>query len=91
MKKEPKIMPYIIKEQRKRYDVVLDQMRPIMTKGDLEYCIFRLMKKYMSDKEEKYLTIHDCVYAAIHAGHEFERRYLDKREDAAMETNGDIE
>ena len=62
----------------------------IATKGELEFIIFWLMKQYMKGKEYRYSTLHDCVYACIHAGHEFERRYLDTRENEALKENGDI-
>lgn len=83
-------MPYIVKEKRDIYDQVLNQLRIIETKGDLEYCIFKLLKIYMTNKTVNYSNLHDTVYAAIHAGHEYERRYLDVRENQAMGKNGDI-
>jgi len=83
-------MPYIDKKLRAKYDVVLDQIPIIDTKGDLEYCIFKLMKKFMSSRESRYSNLHDVVYASAHCSDEFRRRYLDKREDQAIETNGDV-
>jgi hypothetical protein len=59
-------------------------------KGELEYCLFYTMLKYMLDKERNYSNYHDTTYAAYHCGHEFKRRFLDKREDFAMKKNGDI-
>lgn len=44
----------------------------------------------MRTKEFCYDNLHDTVYAAIHAGEEYKRRYLDPREDGAKERNGDI-
>ena len=84
-------MPYIDKSLRTKYDKVLDQMPDIDTKGDLEYCIFKLMKRFMKTREARYSTLHEVVYAAIHCGSEYQRRYLDKREDQAIEKNGDVE
>jgi len=83
-------MPYIKKEERKKFDEHLDKIDKIETKGELEYCIFKLMKKYMNSKEVRYATLHDCTYAAMHCADEFRRRNLDKREDEAMNQNGDI-
>jgi len=83
-------MPYIKQEDRVQYDEVLFRMGEIKTKGDLEYCIFSLMKKYMKTRESKYSNLHDCTYAAGHCCDEFRRRFLDKREDIAISTNGDI-
>ena len=83
-------MPYIKKELKKQYDIRLNRLPEINTKGELEYCIFKLMKKYMSTREPKYTNLHDTVYAAAHCADEFRRRYLDKREDQALEVNGDV-
>ena len=83
-------MPYIKNEDRAKYDKVLGQIDKIGTKGELEYCVFFLMKKYMSDKEARYSILHDCTYAATHCDDEFRRRYLDEREDVARQENGDV-
>lgn len=83
-------MPYIDPKLREKYDKVLKQMPDIDTKGDLEYCIFSLMKRFMQTREHRYSTLHEAVYCAIHCGDEFRRRYLDKREDQAIEKNGDV-
>lgn len=83
-------MPYIAQKLRPKYNVALDQIADIPTKGELEYCIYKLMMRFMKDKEKRYSNYHDMVYAAYHAGHEGKRRYLDKREDKAIEENGDI-
>ena len=83
-------MPYIKQELRKKYDEVIDEMPQIETKGDLEYCIFKLMKRYMAIREVKYSNYHDTVYATMHCADEYRRRYLDKREDDALNTNGDV-
>ena len=84
-------MPYIKQEDRERFDKHLDAIFRIATKGELEYCIFMLMKKYMVAKEWNYSNLHDASYAAHHCGDEFRRRFLDTREDHAMSENGDID
>lgn len=84
-------MPYIDLENRKDYDEILNQIAIIKSKGELEYCIFKLMKRYMADKEYRYSNLHDTVYASQHCADEFRRRYLDVRENRAKETNGDID
>lgn len=83
-------MPYVNKEEREQFDKILDQLPGLETKGQLEYCIFKLMKWYMTKREHRYSILHDVVYAAIHCGDEFRRRYLDKREDEALNKNGDV-
>jgi hypothetical protein len=84
-------MPYIDPNLRTKYDQVLNQMPDIDTKGDLEYCIFKLMKRFMKTREQRYSTLHEVCYCAHHCGDEYRRRYLDKREDEAIDKNGDVE
>lgn len=83
-------MPYIKGFDRVPYDKGLDVITEIKTKGDLEYCIFKLMKLYMKNKEMTYTELHNCTYAAMHCADEFRRRFLDSRENEAMSKNGDI-
>jgi hypothetical protein len=83
-------MPYINLTDRKKYDFALEEIEQIDSKGELEYIIFKLMMKYMSDKEYRYTILHDCTYAAQHCADEFRRRFLDVREDQAIKENGDI-
>jgi len=83
-------MPYIKQEDRMKFDEILDQMPIISVKGELEYCITKIIKKFMEDKEANYCNLHDAVYGTVHAGHEFERNHLDKREDFAKEKNGNV-
>ena len=84
-------MPYIKKEERKKYDSHFAVFPNIDTKGDLEYCVFKLMKIFMSTREFRYSTLHEVVYAVMHCADEYRRRYLDKREDEAREVNGDVD
>jgi len=83
-------MPYIKKEDRIKFDRILEQMPNCESKGELEYCIFYLMQNYMKTRDVKYSTLHDTVYASQHCADEFRRRFLDKREDNAREENGDV-
>ena len=84
-------MPYIKGEARVKFDELLDALPPFENKGELEYCIYKLMVMFMETREERYSTLHEAVYAAQHCADEFRRRRLDKREDAAREQNGDVE
>ncbi|RLG10716.1 hypothetical protein DRN73_07155 [Candidatus Pacearchaeota archaeon] len=83
-------MPYIKQNDRRKFDVVLNRIENIETKGELEYVIYKLMKIYMKNKAFKYSNLHDTVYAAAHCSDEFRRNYLDVRENQAKEINGDI-
>lgn len=84
-------MPYIDEELRPQYDEGLNKIPDIKTKGELEYCIFKLMRIFMRTRDERYTQLHDATYAAMHCADEFRRRFLDKREDVAREKNGDVE
>lgn len=83
-------MPYIKPEFRPQFDDVLDKLPEFSCKGDLEYCLFRLLLQFMSTRDRKYSTLHEAVYAASHVADEFRRRFLDVREDEAREANGDV-
>jgi len=83
-------MPYIKSEQRTKYMDGLTRLPTMATKGELEYCVFYLMRLYMTDKRMRYSTLHDCTYAVQHASDEFRRRFLDAREDDARRENGEI-
>ena len=86
-------MPYISEEDRNKYEefeILLNKLDQIHTKGDLEYLIFMLMRKYMATRDMRYTELHNCVYASMHCADEFRRRFLDKREDDAREKNGDV-
>jgi len=87
-------MPYINPNQREKYSIIKNAIKlstGIETKGDLEYLVFLLMKKFMKTRQFRYLDLHDVVYAVQHCADEFRRRFLDKREDEAREINGDID
>ena len=84
-------MPHISEERKQIYlDLKSEIIRTeILEKGDLEYIIYTLLKQYMSTREFRYGDLHEAVYGCIHAGEEFKRLYLDKREDQAISKNGE--
>jgi hypothetical protein len=86
------MMPYVDKNSRDRYKNIVEAIKatPIQTKGDLEYLIMALYREFMSTREARYSTLHDATYAIQHVADETRRRFLDKREDEAMKTNGDV-
>jgi len=94
-------MPYIKQKDRKRFDKIFDKFKNCKSfndfydkdmimkdKGELEYCVMKLMKIYMSERPANYCSLHSCVYAVQHCSDEFCRRFLDKREDEAINENG---
>lgn len=84
-------MPHINYNQREKYEKIISALKntQIETKGDLEYIVYNVIKQYMSTRGYRYSNLHDAVYGAIHAGEEFKRLYLDKREDEAISINGE--
>ena len=60
-------MPYIEQTDRFKYSGILMNLPNIKTKGDLEYCVYYLMLKFMNDKEERYsnLTYFNFLYSNI--------------------------
>jgi hypothetical protein len=85
-------MPYILPSDREKFKDILSSLKniPIKTKGELEFILFAILKEYMRERKVCYSELHDTVYACQHVAHEFERRFLDKREDEARQNNGDI-
>lgn len=85
-------MPYIDPMFRKKYrDIIFDLSNiSISSKGELEFVLFSILKLYMKDRKFCYSELHDTVYACQHVADEFRRRYLDIRENEALEKNGDI-
>jgi hypothetical protein len=83
-------MPYIKQQQRPQYDHVLDQIQLIGSKGELEYCVFKLMKIFMATRPQRFDPLHDVVYGVQHCADEYRTRFLDKRERKARKENGDI-
>jgi len=85
-------MPYIDSIQRQKFSSVLYDLSniKIISKGELEYLLFFILRMYMSDRKICYSELHDTVYACQHVADEFRRRFLDKREDEAIKNNGDI-
>ena len=83
-------MPHIKATDQEQYETLykLILSKPILTKGHLEFLIAKLCQRYIQDKNRTYTNLHDVVYACHHAGDEFRRLYLDKREDEAIRANG---
>lgn len=84
-------MPHISQIRRFIYRNLLEEIQKttIDNKGELEYLIYNLLKRFMSTRDKKYSTLHEAVYGGIHACEEYKRLYLDKREDKAMAENGE--
>lgn len=83
-------MPYINKKYRSDFDYHLENLPKFKNKGELEYCVFKLMMMHKDQNDYRYSDLHDCTYAVMHCADEFRRRFLDDREEKARIDNGDI-
>ena len=83
-------MPYIPEEERTKFNDMITATPSMKSKGELEYILYKTAITYMEDKVYNYTNMHDVVSAIQHVAHEFQRRYLDIREDQAIKENGDI-
>ncbi len=83
-------MPYITKNNRKKFEYYLNNFPEFEGKGELEYVVFSLMRRYMRERAHRYSILHDVVYAVQHCADEFRRRFLDERENEARKINGDV-
>ena len=92
-------MPYIDKEDRYKYDVLIHQIAALVpdehTKrpGEINYIISKLMKKiygYDIDRPLRYWAWNELRGAMENAISEIYRRYVGPYEDQAITKNGDI-
>jgi hypothetical protein len=79
-------MPYITKKERED----LLNGAPIQTAGQLNYCITKMIKDYLSNKKFNYQVINDVVGALDGAKVEFQRRVVAPYEDKKITENGDV-
>ena len=100
-------MPYIPVERRKLFDESIDNIVKHLgeiydgsygysfdekqAKGDLNYIIYSLVKRFTKSHGEGYFKISNMIGAVHDAEDELKRRLLHKYEDQAIEKNGDIE
>lgn len=84
-------MPYLPPEERALFDDALDGVPTIRSKGQLTYCVTRLMLRFAREHGlTGYQRHSDAVAATADAGHEYRRRVLDKYENDAIRRNGDL-
>jgi len=78
-------MPYITQEQRKE----IDNGRPPLNAGELNYCITKLILNY-SNGVECYQNYNDILGALEGAKLELYRRRIAKYENSKIISNGDV-
>ena len=95
-------MPYISKQDRRKYNHLIDHLASILNSrtdndeisGEFNYVLFRLAKFLCDPKfggEKKYARIAVVLSAMTEARDEFRRRILVPHENEKITKNGDIE
>jgi len=91
-------MPYIKPDKRKHPDMVRAtraiakavESGAIDCRGDMNYIYFSMARKYLEKKGYTYHFISDAKTAARDSADEINRRFMDVREDEAIEIYGDV-
>ena len=84
-------MPYIKQEDRKKFDVALDELgKAIGGEGELNYCITKLCHAYLDKHGLRYHNIARISGVLSNVESEFYRRVSAIYEDAKIEESGDI-
>lgn len=86
-------MPYIIKDQRKKYDSTIDNLIVLLkdaSMGEINYCLSKLIWR-LFDLNKSYANANN-LFGMLHAvSTEFYRRKISPFEDEKMKINGDLE
>jgi hypothetical protein len=91
-------MPYIKQEDRKKYDDNIASIVEVLlstdedsAKGELNYIIYSIIKKYIISKGERYFRYNDFVGGVLSCCQmELYRRLVEPYEDKAKDKNGDV-
>jgi len=89
-------MPYIKKEDRKKFDVYLEGKSPSEYgelcdhAGDLNFLMTRVCLGYVKRHGMRYQTFNDIVGVLTCMVHEFYRRLIGYYEDMKIIENGDV-
>jgi hypothetical protein len=79
-------MPYIEKHER----VGIAATGQLLTAGQLNYALTRVVQGYVEQHGLRYQTINDVVGALEGAKAEFQRRVVAPYEDSKIKQNGDV-
>lgn len=83
-------MPYINKEDRKKFDDAIEDVLPAVNPGELNYLITKLCHIYIDFNGLSYQRINDVMGALEGAKLEFYRRLVATYEDKKIKENGDL-
>lgn len=85
-------MPYIKKIDREKFEESLHDIAiNIKSKGEFNYCIYKLMKLFIYYNKENYDNYATCMSSVVGALLEFNRREISEYEDRKIEENGDVD
>jgi len=51
-------MPYIKPDDRTKFDEILNKLPHMSNKGELEYCVYKIMVRYMKNRDRRYSELH---------------------------------
>ena len=83
-------MPYILSEDRPKFEEGLYKLQDISSPGELNYLVTRLALIYLNKKGLNYQTLNDISGALTNANLEFYRRVSAPYEDFKIASNGDV-
>ncbi len=97
--KEVKYMPYIKKNERKKYEKAIEEItlqlnlqgtNGFYPVGDLNYIITTILTKTLDRQGIRYQTLNAIIGALECSKLELYRRMISPYEDTKVETNGDV-
>ena len=83
-------MPYIKKENRKKFDKALKALPNLENAGDLNYLVTNICQQYISDHTLNYNTLNEIVGALECCKIEFYRRAIAPYEGVKIAENSDV-
>ena len=86
-------MPYIKKEDKDKYNKIIDELIEIVTiknAGELNFLLTCICLSYLAGKEEKYQLYNDILGALEGCKQELYRRKISSYENKKIEENGDV-
>jgi len=83
-------MPYILPDDRPKYDTLLKLMPQFKTVGELNYFISNLCQQYIEENGESYTNYNALVGVLECIKLELYRRKISIYEDKKLSQNGDV-